>query len=316
MDLATLKARFVGFAGAVWGWFLAGIKLLTAFIGALLTIAIAVTVTAWIVFFSEMFLPSRIVGIPARDDQEVQFRAVEIAHNSIKTWVLQCVGANSIRDLPENLRSYFRDRSTYAVYYGDTSRTTVAKTPTVQEMSIVQLSNAMLNQRVELVQKANDSYSWLQWLTILIGLVTTVVVSISTTELFGKSDTRLGKGLRLLAILLPALGTAVAALNAFYNPRDDWNKASNTLANLTQLHGQMSVGIWALDCPIDDTKRKGVLAKLEEWTKRYNDVITIAESTPGASKQEQAQQKTGGQTGGGQTGGGQTGGGQTDSAPR
>lgn len=176
----------------------------------------------------------------------------------------------------------------------------------------------MLNQRVELARKASDSYSWLQyiqWFTILIGLVTTVVVSISTTELFGKSDTRLGKGLRFLAIFLPALGTAVAAVNAFYNPRDDWNKAANTLANLTQLHGQMSVGIWALECPADDAKRKDMVAKLEEWTKRYNDVITIAESTPGASKQEQAGPKTGGGgAGGGQTGGSQTGGGQTGGA--
>jgi hypothetical protein len=313
------KARFVAFADTVWGWFRAGIKLLTAFIGLVLTVAIAITVTAWIVFFGEIFLPSNIVGVPARNDQEgVQFRAVEIAHNSIKTWVLQCVGANSIRDLPENLQSYFRDRYGYATYYGDTSRKTVAKTPTVQEMSIVQLSNAMLNQRVELARKANDSYSWLQyiqWLTILIGLVTTVVVSISTTELFGKVDTPLGKGLRFLAIFLPALGTAVAAINAFYNPRDDWNKASNTLANLTQLHGQMSVGIWALECPADDAKRKDVVAKLEEWTKRYNDVITIAESTPGASKQEQAGQKTGGGTGSGQTGGAQTGGGAGGAPP-
>jgi hypothetical protein len=169
-------------------------------------------------------------------------------------------------------------------------------------MSVVQLSNAMQNQRVELIRKANDSYlqlQYIQWLTILIGLVTTVVVSISTTELFGKVDTPLGKGLRFLAIFLPALGTAVAAVNAFYNPRDDWNKAANTLANLTQLHGQMSVGIWALDCPTDETSRKPVVAKLEEWTKRYNDVITIAESTPGASKQEQTGQKTGGGTVGG-----------------
>ena len=112
--------------------------------------------------------------------------------------------------------------------------------------------------------------------------------------MFGKIDTPLGKGLRFLAIFLPALGTAVAAVNAFYNPRDDWNKAANTLANRTQLHGQMSVGIGALDCPKDDPSRKSVVAKLEEWTKRYNDVITIAESTPVANKQEQPGPKAGG----------------------
>lgn len=104
MDSAALKARFVAFAAAVWGWFLAGIKLLTAFIGVVLTVAIAVIVTAWIVVLAERQLPaSEKVAI----EQKSQFRAVEIAHDSIKTWVLHCVGANSIRELPKTFSLTF-----------------------------------------------------------------------------------------------------------------------------------------------------------------------------------------------------------------
>jgi hypothetical protein len=46
MDWATLQARVATFAATVWGWFRAGITLLTAFIGLVLTVAIAVIVTA------------------------------------------------------------------------------------------------------------------------------------------------------------------------------------------------------------------------------------------------------------------------------
>ena len=177
------------------------------------------------------------------------------------------------------------------------------KNPTVQEMNAVQLSNSMLNQQLELGRKASDSYlqlQYIQWFIIFIGLVTTVVVSVSSTELFGKVDTPRGKWLRFLAIFLPALGTAVAAINAFYNPRDDWNKAANTLANLAQLHGQMAVGIWSVECPSGDEKgRKPLVDKLEEWTKRYNDINTIAESSPSSTKQDQPGQKPAGAGAGG-----------------
>jgi len=151
----------------------------------------------------------------------------------------------------------------------------------------------MTNQRIDLVRNANSSYSqlqYLQWLTILLGLVTTVVVSVSSAQTFGDS-----KGLRFTAILLPALGTAVAALSAFYNPRDDWNKSANTLANLAQLHGQISSGIWLMDCPIDVNKGKVLAQKLDEWTKRYTDVVAIAETTPSGAKPDD---KSKGQLGG------------------
>ena len=145
----------------------------------------------------------------------------------------------------------------------------------------------MFNQRIELGRKVGYSYwqlQYIQWLTILIGLVTTVVVSVSSTDLFGDGKTSLGKGLKFFAIFLPALGTAVAAVNAFYNPRDDWNKAANTMANVAQLHGQVSVGIWELDCPKDD--KSPLVKQLQEWTKRYNDVITVADSTPGGANKD------------------------------
>jgi len=82
--------------------------------------------------------------------------------------------------------------------------------------------------------------------------------------------------MRVLAIILPAFGTAVAAFNSFYNPRDEWNKASNAVAGLSQLHGEMAIDIWAVGCG-DETDKSGKLtAKVADWTKRYNDIVTVA----------------------------------------
>jgi hypothetical protein len=314
MDLTAFKTRVASLAESWRSWLATAIKLLAAFIGTLLTVAFAVIVTAWIVYYGERLLPQTIEL--AKTSPTEQWSAGKTAHDSIKTWVLHCIKANSVRELPENLQTIFSaDEITFFPISSlmnvvrsitDNEKGIIEnkrKIPIVQEMNAVQLSYAMRNQRIEIGRKTNESnleLQYIQWITILIGLVTTVVVSVSSTELFGKVDTPLGRGLRFLAIFLPALGTAVAAINAFYNPRDDWNKAANALANLAQLHGQMSIGIWSVKCPDaqDEDSKKPLIAKLDEWTKRYNDIVTIAESNPGSNKQEQPVARTPPKTGG------------------
>lgn len=297
MNWAGIKTRLIAIAANGWGWLGAAIKLLIAFIGALLTIAVAVIVTVWIVFFGEQLLPGA-AQVSVGSLTVEQSSAARTAHDSIRTWVLQCIGANSIRDLPDNLQSLFSANAGITFFsLMQSPKDAPKKNPVLQEINAVQLSNSMFSQRIELGGKTSELYlelQYIQWLTILIGLVTTVVVSVSSTKLFGEIETPLGTGLRFLAIFLPALGTAVAAINAFYNPRDDWNKAANTLANLAQLHGQMAVGIWSIKCPGEDENSRLPLAlKLDEWIKRYNDIVTIADSNPGSSKQEQPRPQPG-----------------------
>lgn len=276
------------------------VKIFAAIIGALFVGGVSVLLIAWSVVFVQRLMPEdfleNLIGSSSSISVEQGGANATKAHTSISRWTLQCVGADSANDLPFNLRSAFSDRRSFRTDFlrpagaeRDASKA-LKRPPIVQEINVVQLSDSMLTQRTELSRKTNDAYIYLQyvqWLTILIGLLTTVVVSVSSTELFGKSDTRLGMGLRFLAIFLPAFGTAVAAINSFYNPRDDWNRTANALANISQLHGQIAVGIWSLECADkDDAARKEFLGKLVEWTKRYNDIFTIADSGQLPNKQD------------------------------
>jgi hypothetical protein len=88
--------------------------------------------------------------------------------------------------------------------------------------------------------------------------------------------------IRILAIIFPALGTASAAVFAFYGPQAEWSQASRTLANVTQLHGQMALGVWKLKCieaGHEDNDVKLVIAALEEWSKRYLGIQTVSAAT-------------------------------------
>jgi hypothetical protein len=148
------------------------------------------------------------------------------------------------------------------------------------------LSNGLTAQRRDLAGTVDASYSSLQVIQltiILIGLVTTILVSISSTE-FGKGDTPTARTIRILAIVFPALGTAAAALNSFYSPRDEMTRASHTLASLSQLHGQIAVGIWSIPCATsmaDSTEFKVVLT---DWGKRYQDILTVGDATSSVAR--------------------------------
>src|SRR5262249_19667867 len=83
----------------------------------------------------------------------------------------------------------------------------------------------------------------------------------------------------------PALGTAAAGIIAFYSPQADWSQASRTLASVTQLHGQMAVGVWKLKCikTDGDENSKAATTQLDDWSKRYIDIQTVSTATGGTT---------------------------------
>jgi hypothetical protein len=115
-------------------------------------------------------------------------------------------------------------------------------------------------------------------------MITTILVSMSSTE-FGRGDGRNQRLIRILAIVFPALGTAAAAVIAFYSPQAEWSQASRTLTSMTQLHGQIALGVWKLTCHQannnDDAKQ--FTNALDDWSKRYHDIQTISNAISGAT---------------------------------
>jgi hypothetical protein len=167
------------------------------------------------------------------------------------------------------------------------------------EHTLIQLSQQLSEQRVGLIPKVRSAYFFWQLATVIsiaIGMVTTILVSVSSTE-FGRGDGTYQRLIRVLAIIFPALGTATAAVISFYSPQAEWGQASRTLASETQLHDEIALTVWKLTCPTadtDDSSAKPLTDNLENWSKRYILIQTIpnASGTPG-----------GNQGGGGQGGG-------------
>ena len=172
------------------------------------------------------------------------------------------------------------------------------------EHTLVQLSTQLSEQRLRLIPKVRSAYFFWQLATLIsiaIGMVTTILVSVSSTE-FGRGDGPGQRLIRVFAIIFPALGTATAAVISFYSPQLEWGQASRTLASETQLHDEIALTVWKLTCPstdTDDNSAKPLTDNLENWSKRYIEIQTIpnASTAPGGSQ-------GGGTSGGGNEGGG------------
>jgi len=131
------------------------------------------------------------------------------------------------------------------------------------------LMNALYDARVLLADDIGNSFNILKWATIasiLIGLGTTIFAGLRSLE-----DKVLNAGataVKILAVVFPAVGTAVAALAAFYAPRDDLLRISQSLAPLQQLNAEVQVWLSRAQCPVDADGRTKILQKLEGWEDR------------------------------------------------
>jgi hypothetical protein len=161
--------------------------------------------------------------------------------------------------------------------------------PNRSESTLIELSKALSEQRIALMPKVRSTYFFWEFATIIsiaIGMITTILVSVSSTE-FGRGDGPHQRLIRVLTIIFPALGTATAAMVSFYSPQAEWGQASRTLASETQLHDQVALTVWKLTCPTSDTddSAKPLKDNLENWSKRYIEIQTIPNaSAPGGNQ--------------------------------
>lgn len=207
-------------------------------------------------------------------------------HGNIREWISDCRGRRPTEMLPA-LIATGEPGGGQGLEFEDPARVVsdrrFLRDANSLEKSVNSLSAILFRHRVELDARVKATYEIMEIATIatiLIGLMTTILVSISATE-FGRGDGLRQRIIRIAAIVFPALGTAVAAVIAFYSPQAQWSQASRTLASLTQLHSQMALAVWKLPC-IDqdsDPNRAGVLAQIDEWANRYTDIQTVSTDT-------------------------------------
>ena len=119
-------------------------------------------------------------------------------------------------------------------------------------------------------------YEILQLSLIFVGMLTTITVSISSSE-FGRGEGLRPRLFRFSAIILPILGTALAGVVAFYSLQARWNQAGTTLASLAQLQSQMAIDVWKLRCTDDDPKdNDGDRKLISEWSRRYAEILSVS----------------------------------------
>ena len=288
----------------------------------LTTLAIVATICAWVVFVMVHLAVSpayrvstlRLFGFdnvadavrgPKRDNLSIAERdlySVLPDHAAISNWVEYCIGVGPGDSALQATQHTFLTPSQKLLTHPFAVE---PKWPdgvhqlNRSERNLIQLSKALSEQRVRLMPKVRSTYFFWQLATLIsiaIGMITTILVSVSSTE-FGRGDGPPQRLIRMLAIIFPALGTAMAAVISFYSPQAEWGQASRTLASETQLHEEIALTVWKLTCPTpdtDDSSAKPLTDNLESWSKRYIEIQTI----PNASG------VPGGNQGGGSPGGG------------
>ncbi len=223
-------------------------------------------------------------------------------HYSIVRRILECTGTESITKvklLPYHIGEMYTENGRLL---NDKIETVPngQRPPTSYERGYMELSRILANQRTLLSDRTKSAYNVWQvaaLVTIGLGLITTVLVSLSTNEL-GQGQGVTQRTIRILAVIFPALGTAAAAVVAFYGPQAEWTQSSRTLVSLSQLHGQLALDLWKMKCVPDPKGEVKPPAKiledkplLEEMSKRYLEIQTVANASQAGAQNESAQPK-------------------------
>jgi len=233
---------------------------------------------------------------PKRNNLSIEERdlySVLPDHTAISDWVEYCIGVRPGDSAFQAIQYAFLTPSQKLLTHPFTGE---LKWP--EEMhqlkrsqrGLIQLSTELSELRLELIPKVRSAHLFWEVTTLVsiaIGMITTILVSVSSTE-FGRGDGPPQRLIRVLAIIFPALGTATAAVISFYGPQAELVQASRTLASETQLHDQIALTVWKLSCPTSDTddSTKPLIDNLENWSKRYIEIQTIPNATgaPGGNQ--------------------------------
>ncbi|WP_321961591.1 hypothetical protein [Paraburkholderia sp. J7] len=225
------------------------------------------------------------------------------SNEQVSAWITHC--------FPQGV-TIPRELSRQMVWIGQTFNATDWSDPVNDVFyRVAALSQSITMKRAATASKVDTAYSTAQigaFLTIGIGLLTTIFVSLSTMELFGDKDKQPGKSIRIAALILPAIGTATAALIAFYDPNGNLARQSQIATGLRQVHTQLVITLWKTKCPASgsDEIDKDTKTSLDAYEQKFQDLIAStgdAKTPTGQSAQGAGNANTGGGSPGAPTAG-------------
>jgi len=159
----------------------------------------------------------------------------------------------------------------------DTASTTLKMTSF--HRAALYLSNAVARARIETMGSAHDSYSRMQYFqiaTVILGAVTTILISIKSTSI---DNTRLSLLIGILAIIFSSVGTATSALNSFYSPREGYIRNQKSLSVLKKLHMEIATTVSSqaeFDTCTAMTEENS--KKVKEWSARLGGLFDDTET--------------------------------------
>lgn len=137
------------------------------------------------------------------------------------------------------------------------------------------LGSGLYYDRVDLARRVENGLAIIEGttlLTIVLGFLTTVFVGLRSGE-YANADTDWGRAIRVLAIVCPALVTAVAAGGAFYAPREELVRVAQVLPNLQLLHADIRDALNRAPCPGqgDAAAEAAALDRIDAWQRRWRE---------------------------------------------
>jgi hypothetical protein len=176
----------------------------------------------------------------ARLDEEVAARKTNLA---IRNWAFTCELVN----FDENKKVRAADP---------------AAEPMLERLNQVQ--DNLFYDRSNRASAIWRDYSVLVTLTmagIVIGFATTVCAGLRSDD---QSLGSWARTVRILAVVFPALGTAIATVLSFYTPRQELLRISQSLVSLQQLHNEVAA-LSTEACPKNQEDRNKINEKLARW---------------------------------------------------
>lgn len=128
-------------------------------------------------------------------------------------------------------------------------------------------------------------------LLILLGMATTIFSALNSTEL-GTGQSLSTIFIKIAAIVLPAMVTALAAYGALFASPDQLARKAQVLYNLTNLHAEIDTSLSQTSCPLvmSDGKLDNLTAyekSLAGWNRKFADIIATADYGQGSTKDDQ-----------------------------
>jgi hypothetical protein len=214
-------------------------------------------------------------------------------HRMVGDWVMHCMGSPTKDRLEGKLQGQLLGYSnllTAPVY----RKADPLPTPLLYSR-LLDLSKRLIEERWNVDENVTGAYTMAKtgaYLSILIGFLTTVVIGLGTLPILREAP-RTASSLKAAAFVLPALGTAVAAIIAFDDPSGNLARQSQVALGLEQLHGEIATTVWKLPCAVSEgSLPQETDRSLNAWSLRLRDILGSAGDSRAQSGKKEGPQST------------------------